>query len=150
MIRPTKRQNSLLFVCGLIEYLGRRSLNRRKDIVRYLGKKLDFIYEYADIYHCDPIDRVCEEIFEEIPIPGGNYDTITSCPFRIPHEYEIGNVIMRLIDTICTEDKIDALTALRQVYADSIIDEITNFKSAAYYSQPAEILWRYRSGEWEG
>lgn len=147
-LRLSERQNSLLYVCGLIEYLGRGTLNRRQDIVNYLGKKLDFIYAYADVYHCDPIERVYNEILNEINIPRGTYDTITNCYFRIPAEFEIGSVIMRLIDTVCKEDKLKPLTALRRVYADSIIDEITNFKSAAYFSQPAEILGRYRTGKW--
>ena len=148
MGRLTKRQNSLLYVCGLIEALGRYTKNRRQVIVKCLGKRLDFIYEHADVYHCDALERTCDELLNEIRIPVGTYDTITSCPFRIPSAYEIGEVLMRLIDTICEEDKLKPMVALRKVYNNAIIDEITNFKSAAYYSQPAEILYRYRTGNW--
>ena len=56
----------LFFVCGLIDYIARKTKNKRTDIVNWLGKdRLQKIYDLADVYHCDNIDRVCEDFIEE-------------------------------------------------------------------------------------
>ena len=41
----------LFFVCGLIDYIARKTKNKRTDIVNWLGKDwLQKIYDLADVY----------------------------------------------------------------------------------------------------
>ena len=41
----------LFFVCGLIDYIARKTKNKRADIVNWLGKdRLQKIYDLADVY----------------------------------------------------------------------------------------------------
>lgn len=57
--RENKRDNDLFFTCSLIEYISRKTKNIRADVVNKLGKtRISKIYELADVYHCDNIDRV--------------------------------------------------------------------------------------------
>ena len=40
----------LFFVCGLIDYIARKTKNKRADIVNWLGKdRLQKIYDLADV-----------------------------------------------------------------------------------------------------
>ena len=46
--------------------LQRKTKNTRADVVNALGKKrLEKIYDLADIYHSDNIDRVSEDFIKE-------------------------------------------------------------------------------------
>ena len=82
--REDQKDNDLFFVCGLIDYIARKTKNKRADIVNWLGKeRLQKIYELADIYHCDNIDRVCEDFVEEAKIPNGTFDNVAR-PTRTP------------------------------------------------------------------
>ena len=56
--REPAKENDLFFTCSLIDYIARNTKNTRADIVNALGKKnLEKIYDLADIYHSDNIDR---------------------------------------------------------------------------------------------
>lgn len=52
-----KNNNSLFYTCSLIEYIGRKMKRKRREIVESLGKEaITRIYEYADVFHCEPIE----------------------------------------------------------------------------------------------
>ena len=54
--REDKRDNDLFFVCSLIEYIARKTLNPRDAVVNAIGKDgLTHIYELADVYHRVPV-----------------------------------------------------------------------------------------------
>ena len=54
-----KHNNSLFFTCSLIEFIGRRMKQKRSDTVKALGDELlTRILRYADVLHCEPIERV--------------------------------------------------------------------------------------------
>ena len=53
----TINNNKLFFTCSLIEFIGRKMKRTRKEITEALGKEaVDRIYEYADVFHCEPIE----------------------------------------------------------------------------------------------
>ena len=55
--RVPKKDNDLFYLCGLIDYIARKTKNKRSYVVNRLGKKrLEKIYDLADVYHCDNID----------------------------------------------------------------------------------------------
>ena len=61
-----KNNNKLFYTCSLIEYIGRIQKKRREEILDELGQKtLERIYEYSDILHCEPIEKVAYEFMNE-------------------------------------------------------------------------------------
>ena len=63
------KDNDLFYTCSLIDYIARKTKNLRSDVVNQLGKeRLEKIYDLADVYHCDNIDRVCDDFIEEAEI----------------------------------------------------------------------------------
>ena len=69
-----KNNNNLFFTCSLIEYIGRMRKQCRCEIVDYLGREnIKRIYNYADVFHCEPIEKVATEFIEQCKIPEGKY-----------------------------------------------------------------------------
>lgn len=61
-----KNDSNLFYTCSLIEYIGRERKQRRSAVVNYLGKHtIKRIYNYADVFHCDPIEKVADEFIEK-------------------------------------------------------------------------------------
>jgi hypothetical protein len=59
--REDKIDNDLFFVYILIEYIARKTLNHRDIVVTAIGKEgLSHIYNLADVYHCENIDKITE------------------------------------------------------------------------------------------
>lgn len=70
-----KNNNDLFFACSLIEYIGRKVKRTRREVVDFLGKeRIERIYEYADVFHCEPIEKVAKEFIEESKINAGTFD----------------------------------------------------------------------------
>ena len=64
--RESAKDNDLFFTCSLIDYIARKTQNRRVDVVDKLGKeRLEKIYDLADVYHSDNIDRVSDDFIRE-------------------------------------------------------------------------------------
>ena len=58
----TKNNNNLFFTCSLIEYIGRKVKRRRCEVADSLGlERISRIYDYADVFHCEPIEKVATE-----------------------------------------------------------------------------------------
>ncbi|MCI5935811.1 MAG: hypothetical protein MRZ65_09905, partial [Lachnospiraceae bacterium] len=75
--RESAKENDLFYTCGLIEYIARKTKNTRSDVVNKLGKeRLEKIYDLADVYHCDNLDRVSEDFIKEMGIKNGEYDNV--------------------------------------------------------------------------
>ena len=75
-----KRKNDLFYVCSLIEYVGRKTNNKRGDIVASMDNGcLEHHLEFADLNHCLPFERVSDELIADCEIKNGDYDTIANC-----------------------------------------------------------------------
>ena len=49
--REDRKENDLFFTCSLIDYIARKTKNKRADIVTMLGKDaVARIYDLADVY----------------------------------------------------------------------------------------------------
>ena len=87
--REDRKDNDLFFTCGLIDYIARKTKNKRCDVVNKLGKEcLERIYDLADIYHSDNIDRVSDDFIEEAEIKIGTFDNVGQCQYAIPSHWE--------------------------------------------------------------
>lgn len=52
-----------------------------------LGKeRIERIYDYSDILHCEPIEKVAMEYVEECSITQGQFDNEADCEYEIPDD----------------------------------------------------------------
>ena len=115
--RESRKDNDLFFTCSLIDYIGRKTKNTRADVVNALGKKrLEKIYDLADVYHSDNIDRVSDDFIEECKITKGNFDNVGECGYSIPSHWDIGKVYKRLIKQVSREKGEEIIDTLIKVY----------------------------------
>ena len=139
-----KNNNHLFFTCSLIDYIARKTTNTRAAVVNTLGKKnLEKIYDLADIYHSDNIDRVSDDFIREAKISTGNFDNVSACQYAIPSHWDIGKVYKRLIKSVAEYEKIGVIDALFKVYNSFISDKIDDYNSSMYYENPSYLLECY-------
>lgn len=145
--RENPKENDLFFLCSLIEYIGRRTKNQRGLIVNALGKKeLQHIYDYADVYHCENIDKVSDELTEKHHIAEGHYDNIADARYAIPSHWDIGKVYQRLILDVAHATESDVIETLMVVYNSWITGKIDNYNSSMYYENPSYLFESYKEG----
>lgn len=146
--RENRPDNDLFFVCSLIDYIARKTKNRRAVIVNALGKKrLSGIFELADVYHSDNIDRVSDDFIEAASIKTGTFDNVQDCVYSIPSHWDIGKVYKRLIKRVADEQKMNLIDALTAVYNSFISDKIDDYNSSVYYENPDYIYESYLAGK---
>lgn len=142
--RENAKDNDLFFTCSLIDYIARKTQNTRADIVNALGKnRLEKIYELADVYHSDNIDRVSDDFIEEASIKNGGFDNVKECKYAIPSYWDIGKVYKRLIKSVAAEEKTGIIDALMKVYNSFISNKIDDYNSSMYYENPSYLLECY-------
>ena len=140
-----KNNSNLFFVCSLIEYIARGTKNRRLDVVRQLGDDLSRIYKYADVFHCEPIEKVADDFIQKDNISDGNYDNLSKYKYTIPDYWNIGEVFARLIEDCYEEENV--IKGIKEVYASWMAEKILNFNSDLYYQSREYLAVCYREGE---
>ena len=143
--RENRKDNDLFFTCALIDYIARKTKNTRAAVVNALGKeRLERIYELADVYHCDNIDRVSADFIEEAGIQAGTFDNVSDCKYAIPSHWDIGKVYKRLIKQVAEEEQISVIEALIKVYNSFLSPKIDDYNSSMYYENPSYLFECYR------
>lgn len=140
-----KNNSDLFFVCSLIEYIARQTKNRRSDVVNQLGDDLSRIYKYADVFHCEPIEKVADDFMQKDEISDGNYDNLSRCKYTIPDYWDIGEVFAQLIEDCYEEENI--IKGIKEVYASWIAEKILNFNSDLYYQSREYLAVCYKEGK---
>ena len=137
--------NNLFYACSLIEYIGRVTKNRRGKLIDYIKDDVERIYQYADVFHCEPIESVADEFIERNQIPTGDYDIVSGAHYEIPDYWDIGEVFERLIEDVFPEN--ERVRGLMDVFSSWMADEILNFNSDLYYQSREYLAECYRCGE---
>ena len=146
--REPQKDNDLFYTCSLIDYISRKTKNVRSYVVNKLGKeRLEKIYDLADVYHCDNIERVCDDFIDDAKIEQGNFDNVADCGYSIPTYWDIGKVYKRLIKRVAEYEKIDIISALEKVYNSFISPKIDDYNSSVYYENPGYIFECYRENQ---
>jgi hypothetical protein len=146
--REKKEDNDLFFVCSLIEYISRQTKNHRNVVVNALGRaKLQHLYELADVYHSENIDKLTDNLIRECEIEEGYFDNIAAARYLIPTHWDIGKVYKRLIVDVCTKQDKLPVDALIEVYNSWLSRKIEDFNSSLYYENPGYLYESYRKGE---
>ncbi|WP_077610236.1 hypothetical protein [Clostridium sp. Marseille-P2415] len=148
--REEKKDNDLFFTCSFIDYVARKTKNKRNIVVQKLGKdRIEKIYDLADIYHSYNIEQVAAEFIEEAEIPIGTFDNVKECNYAIPTHWDIGKVYKRLIIGVAAAKNIDIIEALFEVYDSFICELLDDYNGSFYYENPQFILETYLSGKLE-
>lgn len=148
--REAQKDNDLFFTCSLIDYIARKTKNRRSVVVNALGREnVARIYELADVYHSDNIDRVSDDFIEESGLQNGDFDNVGDAKYAIPSHWDIGKVYKRLILGISREKNTDVVDALFEAYNSFVSEQIDNYNSSFYYENPQNILNAWLYGEIE-
>ena len=138
-------KNDLLYVCSLLEYVGRATNNHRGYVVNCIGYNgLKHLYEVASINHSLSFEQVSDEVIEDYGIHNGSFDTISNCHEKIPSYISIGGVYKRLI--IALNDG-DIVSTIYNVFNSFLSDEISNFDSDLYYQNNSYLCACYRAGK---
>lgn len=143
------RNNSALFyTCSLIEFIGRRQKLKRSELVQFLGSKVvKRIYRYADVFHCEPIEKTADDFITNLNIPAGSFDNVASCCYTVPDYWTIGEVYERLIEDISGDDEEHIIDRLIEVYTSWIDAAISNYNTDFYYQSREYICLCYREGK---
>lgn len=140
-----KEKDNLFYFCTLIEYISRKTKNTRHDVISYFSRKtIDRQLRLAEVNHCLSFEQVSDELIEELSITNGSYDSVKECKYSVPSESSIGRVYQTLILSSVKEDLIQTIT---DVFSSFISDEISDFNSNVYYSNPSYILCSYEEGK---
>ena len=138
-----QNENDLFFACSLIEYIARKTKNTKKYIVEKLGEKnIRKIYELAEVYHSENIEKVSEEFIEICNIEKGSYDVIANCKEILPSYWDIGKVYKRLILMVDNKEE-NYIKTIITVLSSWIIEKIDNYNSSMYYENPDYIYQCY-------
>jgi len=141
----SKEMNDLFYVCSMIEKVSRESKQKQSYVVNKIGKeKINRLYRYADVFHCENPDKISYELIENNNIEIGTYDKILRCKYKIPTYWEIGEIYARLIINVNKEDTIDTLFEVYNSWIEEIMD---NYNSSFYYESPEYHLACYEDGK---
>lgn len=141
-----RNDNSLFYTCSLIEYIGRTVKKERKKVVEALGKKtIQRIYDYSDVFHCEPIEKVANEFIEQYSITMGKFDNVSTCEYEVPDYWTIGEVYERLIEDVSEEGEI--IDKLMEVYTSWLDSYLSNYNIAVYYQSREYIAACYQEGK---
>lgn len=142
-----KNNSALFYTCSLIEYIGRERKLKRSEVVHTLGEQtIQRIYRYADVFHCEPIEKTADDFITNLNIPEGDFDNVASCRYTVPDYWTIGEVYERLIEDLSGSREEDVLKNLMEVYTSWIDGVISNYNSDFYYQSREYILECYREG----
>ena len=145
--REEKKENDLFFTCSLIEYIARKTKNKRSATVDILGKSsIEKIYDLADIYHSDNIETVCDDFIQKSNLQSGRFDNVSAAKYAVPSHWDIGKVYKRLILGIAREKNISIIDALFAAYHSFVSDKIDDYNSSFYYEAPQNILNAFLDG----
>ena len=148
--REGKASNDLFFACSLIDYIARKTKNRRAVVVDALGHgRIAKIIDLADVYHSDNIDAVSDAFIDEAGIPEGTFDNVAEARYAVPSHWDIGKVYKRLILGISEAEEVDVVEALFRAYHSSIASLIDDYNGSFYYESPQAILAAYLYGDIE-
>ena len=142
-----KNNSALFYTCSLIEYIGRKRKLKRSEVVHALWESaIRRIYRYADVFHCEPIEKTADDFISNLNILEGDFDNVASCRYTVPDYWTIGEVYERLIEDLSGSREEDVLKNLMEVYTSWIDGVISNYNSDFYYQSREYILECYREG----
>lgn len=145
--REEKQDNDLFFLCSLIDYIARKTRNRRSVVVNTLGQiQLQHLYDLADVYHSENIDKITDDIIAKFRLQDGSFDNVAACAYTVPTHWDIGKVYKRLIREIAEHEPTPLIEILIRVYNSPIAEKIDDYNSSMYYENPSYLYESWVAG----
>lgn len=142
-----KNNSALFYTCSLIEFIGRQQKLKCSELVCVMGAKtIRRIYRYADVFHCEPIEKTADDFITNLNIPKGAFDNVASCRYDVPDYWTIGEVYARLIEDVSGDDEEHIVDRLAEIYTSWISDAISNYNTDFYYQSRQYIHECYKEG----
>ena len=143
-----KNNSALFYTCSLIELIGRVRKLKRSEVVRALGENtIRRIYCYADVFHCEPIEKTADDFIAYLNLPEVSFDNVAACRYQVPDYWTIGEVYERLIEDVSGDREESLVERLIEVYTSWIDDVISNYNSDFYYQSRDYIRECYLEGK---
>ena len=139
-------KDDLFYVCSMIEFVARETHNKVKDVVGKMTDE-DLVHQLrtAGVNHCLSFEQVCDEVVEVYKIKEGKFDTISECQYDVPSFLDIGKLYSIMIEDCAKEG--EEVHELIKIFTSFISDEISDFNSNVFYSNPDYIKCSYEAGE---
>ncbi len=110
-----------------------------------LQKDIEHQLYAAEVNHCLSFEQVSEELIDWFNIPNGNFDTVAECRYEVPSATSIGMLYQGLVLSTMKND--DAAQTIIDVFSSFITDEISDFNSNVYYTNPDYLRCSYLEGK---
>lgn len=132
--REEAKLNDLFFVCSLIEYVARKTKNKRNVVVNAMGSKgITHYLQLAEVYHCENLDKVTDEIVRKYGITEGCYDNVAEARDSIPTFWDMGKVLYRLVYEKSKRENLTWVDSLCAVYNSWIMRKMDDYNCSMYY-----------------
>lgn len=142
-----KNNSALFYTCSLIEFIGRQQKLKRSELVNLLGEKnITQIYQYADVFHCELIEKTADDFTKICSLPTGHFDNVAACRYTVPDYWTIGEVYERLIEDVCGDDEAHIVDCLIKVYTSWIDEAISDYNTDFYYQSRDYIHECFKEG----
>lgn len=140
-----KEKDNVYYVCSLIEYIARQTKNHRQDVIRYFSKAdIERQLRLAEINHCLSFEQVSDELIEDFQITEGDFDTVEECWYEVPSYLSIGMLYQQLVLETFNGDTAQGII---DIFSSFITDEISDFNSNVYYTNPDYLRCCYLEGK---
>ena len=141
-----KELDDIFYVCSLIEYISRKTKNHRYNVIKHFSEvDIKRQLRLAEVNHCLSFEQVSDELIDEYKIVDGNYDTVAECKYNVPSYLSIGRVYQMLVCSVIKNNNVEE--TIIDVFSSFISDEISDFNSSVYYSNPDYIRCSYLDGK---
>jgi len=108
---------------------------------------LQHIFDLADVYHSENIDKLTFELTEKHSIESGVFDNVANAKYSIPTHWDIGKVYKRLIIKVSNKENKSFIDALSEVYNSWLSRKIEDFNGSVYYESPDYLFQSYLKGD---
>ncbi len=141
-----KQRDDIYYVCSLIEFIARKTKNHRQDVIRHFSKAdVERQLRLAEVNHCLSFEQVADELIEDYGISDGDFDTVKECRYDVPSFLSIGMLYQELV--LSTMKNEDAAQGIIDIFSSFISDEISDFNSNVYYTNPDYLRCSYLEGK---
>ena len=141
-----KQRDDIYYVCSLIEFIARKTKNHRQDVIRHFSKAdVERQLRLAEVNHCLSFEQVADELIEDYGISDGDFDTVKECRYDVPSFLYIGMLYQELV--LSTMKNEDAAQGIIDIFSSFISDEISDFNSNVYYTNPDYLRCSYLEGK---
>lgn len=141
-----KQKDDIYYVCSLIEFIARKTKNHRQDVIRHFSKAdVERQLRLAEVNHCLSFEQVADELIEDYGVSDGDFDTVKECRYDVPSFLSIGMLYQELV--LSTMKNEDAVQGIIDVFSSFISDEISDFNSNVYYTNPDYLRCSYLEGK---